>query len=52
MQLVELEKEYGKVEKLDLEPSKKEQVMLKQYFYTNVRNLENILSKDLSGIWF
>lgn len=49
---MKLEREFGKADKLNLKASKKEQDMLKQYFYTDVRNLENILNRDLSEIWF
>lgn len=52
LRLMKLEREFGKADKLNLKASKKEQDMLKQYFYTDVRNLENILNRDLSEIWF
>lgn len=50
--LMELERKFRKADKLKLKANKKEQDMLKQYFYADVRNLENILSRDLSEIWF
>ena len=49
---MELERKFRKADKLKLKAIKKEQDMLKQYFYADVRNLENILSRDLSEIWF
>lgn len=50
--LMELERKFGKADKLNLRAGKKEQGMLKQYFHTQVRNLENMLNRDLSEIWF
>ncbi len=49
---MELERKFGKADKLNLRAGKKEQGMLKQYFHTQVRNLENMLNRDLSEIWF
>ncbi len=49
---MELERKYVKADKLNVKLGKKEQDMLKQYFYADVRNLENILNRDLSKVWF
>lgn len=49
---MELERKFAKTDKLNVKPGKKEQDMLKQYFYADIRNLENILNRDLSEVWF
>ncbi len=49
---MELERKFWKADKLYLKAGEKEQEMLKQYFHVGVRNLEKILDRDLSEIWF
>jgi len=52
-EIIEIQKEYEKANKLiRLKPRKDEQYILEQHFRMNVRNLEQILNKNLSDSWF
>lgn len=50
---IKIQKEYEKANKLKgLKLRYEEQKILEQHFKVSVRNLEYVLNKKLSGIWF
>lgn len=52
-EIIKIQKEYEKANKLTgLKIGYKEQKILEQHFKSSVRNLEYILNKNLSAIWF